>query len=121
MPSKSAKSSVAKKLTVKKKTVSKKKVAKQAPQPVLTLIEHQHDEDHADHLDEKPIQKFEKRFIFVGTCNNCEHLPMRINKLVALMSVLVAVLSGMVIAESAPLDLQGLMNGVQSISMQYEK
>lgn len=73
----------------KKKAVAKKK-------PVAKKIE-------------KIIYRFNKRFVFVPKCSNCDHVPMRINKLVAMMSVLVAILSGIVIAQSQVVDLSTLL------------
>ncbi len=77
---------------VEKKTVVKKPTVKKASSPV-----------------EKIIYRFNRQFVFVPKCSNCDHVPMRINKLVALMTILVAVLSGMVIAQSQIVDLSTLL------------
>ncbi|MBI5369749.1 hypothetical protein HZA85_00955 [Candidatus Uhrbacteria bacterium] len=58
---------------------------------------------------QKIIYQIQKRFVFVPKCSNCDHVPMRINGLVALMTILVAMLSGMVIAQSQPARLVGAM------------
>lgn len=78
------------KKSVKKKAPAKKKV--KAASPI-----------------EKIIYRFQKRFVFVPKCSNCEHVPMRINKLIALMTILVVVLSGIVIAQSQVIDLSTLL------------
>lgn len=96
MPTKT-KSDAKKKVVLKKKAVAKKPAVIKAQSPV-----------------EKIIYRFHKRFVFVPKCSNCDHVPMRINKLVALMTVLVAVLSGMVIAQVQPVDLSNLLVQAQS-------
>jgi hypothetical protein len=58
---------------------------------------------------EKIIYRFNRQFVFVPKCSNCDHVPMRINRLVALMTVLVVILSGMVIARSQVFDLNNLL------------
>lgn len=63
---------------------------------------------------EKIIYRFQKQSVFVPKCSNCDHVPMRINNLVALMTILVAVLSGMVIAQVQPVDLSNLLVQAQS-------
>ncbi len=88
---------VAKKPAVKKVVVSKTVVEKMAS-PV-----------------EKIIYRFKRQFVFVPKCSNCDHVPMRINKLVALMSILVAILSGMVIAQGQFVDLSTLLVHVVSL------
>lgn len=91
MPTKT-KSDGKKKVASKKKPMAKKSTVLKAISPV-----------------EKIIYRFHKRFVFVPKCSNCDHVPMRINRLVALMTVLVAVLSGLVIAQSQPVDLSNLL------------
>lgn len=90
-----------KKVAPKKKAI-KKVVAKKEP-------------------DAKPIQKiiyrFEKRFAFIPSCTNCEHVPMRINRLVALMTILVTVLSGIVIAQSRPMQVDRIIaNAISAVA-----
>jgi len=110
MPTKTSVPKVFKKkpTSAKKKPLLKKK---KTVAPVLTLIEHDHDALDVEQ-DEAPAHTFQKRLIFVGTCNNCDHLPMRINKLVALMSYLILILSSIVIAQANPLDVSGLILAV---------
>lgn len=115
MPTKTKKAP-AKKVSAKKKApVKAKKSTIKKPTSMLAVMvhEHEHEDDHDhDALNtpvEKIIHRFEKRFVFVPSCSNCDHVPMRINRLVALMTVLVAVLSGMVIAQSQSIDLTQLL------------
>lgn len=96
MPTKS-KSEAKKKTMAKKKPAAKKSAVMKVVSPV-----------------EKIIYRFQKRFVFVPKCRNCDHVPMRINKLVALMTVLVVVLSGMVIVQAEPVDLSTLLVQVES-------
>ncbi len=70
---------VAKRHAVKKKTVVKKSAT----------VEH----------------KVHHKYVLLGVCSACDQLPMRANKLVALLSFVIVVLSGMLIYLSAPLDL----------------
>ena len=95
MPSKTKEK---KEVRSKKKEVGKKKPAAKKAVVAKTFLPV-----------EKIIYRFNKRFVFVPKCSNCDHVPMRINKLVALMAVLVAVLSGMVIAQDQVVDLSRLL------------
>lgn len=45
------------------------------------------------------------KYVLMGVCSSCDHLPMRANKLVAMLSFVIVLLSGMIISMSAPLDL----------------
>jgi len=49
----------------------------------------------------KPVE-IQRKIILVGTCRNCDHMPMGVNKLVAVLSLAIAVLSGMLIYSSSP-------------------
>lgn len=49
-----------------------------------------------------------RKFVLVGSCSHCEHMPMHAGKLVALLSVLIAVLSVMLLVQSGALDLSAL-------------
>lgn len=77
---------------------------------------------HAAIVETKPVAKiihrFEKRFVFFPVCTNCDHVPMRINKLVALMTVLVAILSGIVIAQAQPVMVDQVIADAVSVVMQ---
>lgn len=98
MPTKTKKVSQAVKKVAKK---SVKKPVKKSPQKPL----------------QKVIYRFEKRFAFIPHCSNCEHIPMRINRLVALMTILVAVLSGIVLAQQQPLAVdRAIVNAVNALS-----
>ncbi len=46
-----------------------------------------------------------RKFVLVGSCSHCEHMPMHSGKLVALLSVVVAVLSVMLITQTGAIDL----------------
>ncbi|MFA4846053.1 MAG: hypothetical protein WC654_05845 [Patescibacteria group bacterium] len=46
-----------------------------------------------------------RKFVLVGTCSQCDHMPMHAGRLVALLSVVIAVLSVMLIAQSGAIDL----------------
>lgn len=112
MPTKTKKETVKKTPAKKKKSVAKKKApAKKKSAHMLSVVVHEHDEQDASVLApvERIIHRFEKRFVFVPSCTNCEHIPMRINRLVALMTVLVAVLSGIVISQGQAIDLTNIL------------
>jgi hypothetical protein len=47
------------------------------------------------------VVEVEKRIVFVGTCANCDHLPMRVNELLGVVVVIVAILAGMLISTTA--------------------
>lgn len=90
------------KTTSKKTTSAKKKTP--AKKGLSAVHKHVAAEPSQVKTIEKIIHRFEKRFVFVPLCDNCEYIPMRINRLVALMTVLVVVLSGIIIAQSQPLE-----------------
>ncbi|MBI5793491.1 hypothetical protein HZA87_00160 [Candidatus Uhrbacteria bacterium] len=46
-----------------------------------------------------------RKFVLVGSCSHCEHMPMHSGKLVALLSVVIAVLSVMLISRTGAIDL----------------
>jgi hypothetical protein len=75
---------VAKKHTVKKKVVYKKIETKRA-EPIECQVHH--------------------KYVLLGVCSSCDHLPMRATNLVVVLSLVIAVLSGMIISLVAPLDL----------------
>ncbi|MBM5789564.1 hypothetical protein FJZ23_00505 [Candidatus Parcubacteria bacterium] len=117
VPTKTKKEPVKKNASAKVKTKVKKAPAKKtkakSSAPVLAVMVHEHEETQEQEAPITPVEKiihrFEKRFVFVPSCHNCEHMPMRINRLVALMTVLVAVLSGLVIAQTQSVDLTQLL------------
>lgn len=112
MPTKTKKS-VTKKPVMKKKPLAKKKPIVKKSSHVLKAVSHEHEEHVPARPIEKIIYKFQKHFVFIPKCSNCEHVPMRINKLVALMAVLVGLLSGMVIAQADPINLNELLTEIE--------
>ena len=92
-----------KKSALKKKSVSKKKLVST---PVLAFIEHEHEKE----ISLKPV-------LSVGTCSNCEHLPMHAGQLVALMSYLILLLSGIVIAQAVPFDAASLVDDIKNLTI----
>ena len=115
----------AKKIAKKEMITGKKLAAKKVP--VKKAVSKKHSPSaHQQVMDEKPqvktiekiIHRFEKRFVFVPLCDNCEYIPMRINRLVALMTVLVIVLSGIVIAQSQPLEVNQVIANAMSVIAQ---
>lgn len=78
-----------------KKEVSqarKEVIASVETAPVVTVTEKRIEGHH------KPAE-VHRRIVFIGTCSNCDHVPMRVNKLLALMSLIIFVLSGIVMAQ----------------------
>lgn len=67
----------------------------------------------ADLVSDHPLstEKIEHRIVFVGTCANCEHVPMPIGHLIAVFSLMVFMLSGIVLYQSEP----GLFEGFASL------
>ena len=104
-----AKKKAAAKTTTKKKVVkraaAKKVVAKAraeakkaiADAPVVTITEKRIVRAN------KPVE-IQRRVVFVGSCSNCDHLPVRVSKLMALFTLIIAVLSGVIISQSLPID-----------------
>ncbi len=114
-----AKKSVAKKPAAKKKAPVKKRAAAKKKAPVqkqMAEIEIPVYIDVAQEVHEcTPSSR--RRFVFVGSCSNCDHIPMRVGRLIALMSFLIVVLSGMLIMVIAPVDLD-MLNISQTDSVQ---
>lgn len=99
------------KKAVVKKTVAKKmkptasvKVEEQVV-PVVTVVEKE------VHTANGPVEVHHK-YVFIGTCRNCDHMPMSVNQLVAVLSVVIVILSGMLISTSLPINFK-----IPSISM----
>ncbi|MBI4435491.1 hypothetical protein HY630_02370 [Candidatus Uhrbacteria bacterium] len=116
MPAKIKKVSVpapAKKAAAKKVSAKKPAAKKSAPivkveeqtVPVVTVIER---EAHTAH---GPVE-IHRKYVFIGSCRNCEHMPMSVNELVAVLSVVIVILSGMLISTSLPMNFE-----LPSISM----
>lgn len=111
MPAKTKKvsvSSVPAKKSVAKKAAAKKRAAKKpAPVvkveeqvvPVVTVVEKEVRTAHG------PVEVHHK-YVFIGTCRNCDHMPMSVNKLVAVLSIAIAILSGMLISTSTPISFE---------------
>lgn len=96
---------VVKKVIVKKvKPAVSMKIEEQMV-PVVTVVEK---EVHTSH---GPVEVHHK-YVFIGTCRNCDHMPMSANKLVAVLSIAIAILSGMLISTSLPMNFE-----LPSISM----
>jgi hypothetical protein len=109
------KSSVKKKPTTKKTTPTKtsssvkkevemmrKEVAEAVSQaPIVSM-----DEERIEHT-HKPTE-VHRRVVFVGTCSNCDHVPLRLNKLLALFSVIIFVLSSIVLLNGSGLKLPSI-------------
>lgn len=103
----------AKKVTARKAPV-KKRTAKKSPPivkveeqvvPVVTVVEKEVSTPHGS-------VEVHHKYVFIGTCRNCDHMPMGANKLVAVLSLAIAILSGMLISTSLPFNFQ-----MPSISM----
>lgn len=106
----------------KKKPVAKKKAVKKTVKatavptakieieemtvPVATIVE-----KTVDPVSHKP-KELHRKILFIGTCKNCDHVPMGVNKLVAVLSVTIAILSGLLISQSLPMSFE-----MPSISM----
>lgn len=99
---------VAKKVPIKKRVAKKPvqvvKVEEQVV-PIVTVVEK---EVHTAH---DPVEVHHK-YVFIGTCRNCDHMPMSVNKLVAVLSIAIAILSVMLISTSLPMNFE-----LPSISM----
>ena len=110
-----AKKKVAKKKAVKAKKHSVTKIVKDE-MPLVGMVEHV--QTGLNHEVENPAiipHTIQKRFVFVGTCSNCEHLPMSVGSLVGLMSFLVTVLSGIVVAQMNPSSMNALLVKAQNV------
>ncbi len=108
MPSQTVKRT-SKKIPTKKSKKSLTKITTEE-MPLVGMVEQIHTDINreADHPNDHMVQKFQKRFVFVGSCSNCEHLPMSVGSLVALMFFLVATLSGIVLVQMDPSVLHSL-------------
>ena len=99
---------VAKKASAQKRVIKKStpvvKVEEQIV-PVVTVVEKDVQTAHG------PVEVHHK-YVFIGTCRNCDHMPMSANKLVAVLSIAIAILSGLLISTSLPIDFR-----MPSISM----
>lgn len=109
------------------KSVSKKKMKKSIPKssvqkktkpmaamdaPVLMEETEVHKPNHTVEI--------HRKFVLVGVCSNCHHMPMRANKLVALLSLALLILSGMIIFDTAPESLD-LTFGFQAEPVQMDR
>lgn len=103
-----AKMSMPKKSSAKKRAVKKvSPVVKVEEQmvPVVTVIEKEAQGAHG------PVEVHHEH-VFIGTCRNCDHMPMDVNKLVAILSIVIAILSVLLISTSLPMNFH-----MPSISM----
>jgi hypothetical protein len=111
----------AKKKAAAKKTVSKKSIVKNvAPvkdvqekieEAVNQVVEDAMEKDvpivtvTESKVTKKPVPvEVHRKIVYIGTCRNCDHLPVRVNNLVAVLSVLVAILSAVVIFGGPTMD-----------------
>ena len=107
------------KKTASRKSVVKKVSAKKSPapsfidesQPIMMSVPSLILEQSEIHELHRPVE-IRRKMILVGVCRNCDHMPMGVNKLVAMLSLAIAVLSGMLIYSSSPMSLR-----LPSISM----
>lgn len=96
---------VAKKKISAKKSPAKKSVVTDVPEltiqveeqtfPVITMVEKQ---VHST----QPTVEVHHKVVFLGSCKNCEHMPMGVNKLIGILSISIAILSGLLISTSLP-------------------
>ncbi len=84
----------------KKKTVAKKATVKRPAN-----VEHQ----------------VHHKYVLLGVCSSCNHLPMRANKLVTLLSFVIIVLSGMLIYMLVPLDFNFQLSLGQDSPIQMDR
>jgi hypothetical protein len=88
----------------KKISVKKRSSVKSAPTvtveeqviPVVTVIEKESTTTHG------PVEVHHK-YVFIGACRNCEHMPMRAGEMLGVFSVVILILSGLVLSTIAPL------------------
>jgi len=103
------KKSVAKKVKTLKKSVAKKTI-KEVRKDAIKAVEHAPmvtvTEKRIEHAN-KPVE-VHRRVVFVGTCANCDHVPMRVGKMLALMSLIIFVLSGIIIVQAPGLELPSI-------------
>lgn len=93
-----------KKPAAKKKTVSKKPAVKK--QEVTIQVE----------VPTKPdgSVKIHKEFVVVHTCNNCDHMPLRVGKLVGIFTFIVAVLSTVILIQLGLINLEEVLLAVST-------
>lgn len=103
------------KKAVVKKTVAKKmkpavsvKVEEQIV-PVVTVVEKE------AHTANGPVEVHHK-YVFIGTCHNCDHMPMSVNQLVAVLSIVIVILSGLLISTSLPINFKIPSISISSLS-----
>ncbi len=107
---------VAKKVTAKK-PVAKKPVAKQTVELKIEKTVQQVVEEAIEmkapivsvtesKVTHEPVPvEVHRKIVYIGTCRNCDHIPMRAEKLVAVLSIMIAILSGIVILGAPSFDL----------------
>jgi hypothetical protein len=91
-----------KKATTKKVTKPSTKKSKEKMQTVVLKFD----------AKQEPVVQVHRKYIWIGTCKNCDHMPMSANKLVAVLSIAIAILSGLLISTSLPMNFE-----MPSISM----
>ncbi len=65
--------------------------------PIVTVTESK--------VTQKPVPvEVHRKIVYIGACRNCDHMPMRVEKLVAVLSILIAILSAVVIFGGPTMD-----------------
>lgn len=90
--------------SVKKPSVKKRSRIKSTPTvtieeqviPVVTVIEKESTTAHNS-------VEVHHKYVFIGACRNCEHMPMRAGEMLGVFSVVILILSGLVLSTIAPL------------------
>lgn len=104
----SAKKPVATKASIRKRVVKKPASVVKVEEQVVPVVRVVEKEGHTAH---RPVEVHHK-YVFIGSCRNCDHMPMSVNKLVAVLSIAIMILSSMLISTSLPINFQ-----IPSISM----
>lgn len=95
----SAGKTTAKKTVVKKSAPSVSVKVEQESVPVVTIVEKE------VHTVDGPVEVRHK-YVFIGSCRSCDHMPISANKLVAVLSIAIAILSGLLISTTVPMNFQ---------------
>ncbi len=87
---------------VKKARAVKKKVAKK---PVAKVV-----------AEVKPVDvvEIQKEFVVVHSCNNCDHMPIRVGKLVGIFTFIIAVLSTVILIQLGLINLEQVLVAVST-------
>jgi hypothetical protein len=88
---------VVKKVSVKKKATKKKPVVKAAAKKEADLT-----------------VEVQKEFLVVHSCNNCEHMPVTVGKLVGIFTFIIAVLSTVILIQLGLINLEQVLMAVST-------